>query len=88
MRSTTARGYGSQHQKLRARWAPFVAAGQVDCGRCGAPITSGQDWHLGHDDHDRTKYTGPEHAECNLSAAGQAGRAAQLDPPPRPATRW
>lgn len=65
------RGYGWSHQKLRAQWAPRVAAGGVSCARCHRPIEAGTPWQLGHTD-DRKGYTGPEHSSCNLSAAGRA----------------
>jgi hypothetical protein len=58
---TVARGYGHLHQKLRAEWAPRVAAGRVNCWRCGRLIRPGEPWDLGHDDNDRTLYRGPEH---------------------------
>ena len=77
---TTARGYGYQHQAKRDRWKPKVAAGQVRCWRCKLHIQSGQKWDLGHDDYDRTKYRGPEHAlakDCpaggNRATAGRRG---------------
>lgn len=63
--SRQARGYDAQHDALRARWAPLVEAGAVDCARCGRPIAAGSTWDLGHDDHDRTVHRGPEHAVCN-----------------------
>lgn len=59
--SSTARGYGGAHAKLRRQWAPKVAAGLVSCWRCGQPILPGQDWDLGHSDTDRSVYQGPEH---------------------------
>lgn len=62
---TSDRGYGWQHEKLRARWAPIVAAGTTNCARCHQPIHPGTPWDLGHDDHDRDHYTGPEHRRCN-----------------------
>ena len=34
---TTARGWGHRHQRLRRELAPFVAAGQARCTRCGLP---------------------------------------------------
>jgi hypothetical protein len=71
---TTARGYGAQHQQLRAEWAPLVDAGQVACARCGQPIEPGAPWDLGHTD-DRTAWTGPEHATCNRAAGGRNGKA-------------
>jgi hypothetical protein len=69
---TTARGYGTKHQRERARWAPRVEAGLVDCGRCGDRIQPGRPWDLGHDD-DRRTYRGPEHPSCNRKAGGANG---------------
>jgi hypothetical protein len=63
--TNTQRGYGYKHQLLRRRWAPLVAAGIVDCARCGQRIAPGQPWDLGHDDADRSRYNGPEHRRCN-----------------------
>jgi hypothetical protein len=75
-KGTTARGYGTVHQRERARWRPVVEAGGVVCRRCKLPIVPGTLWHLGHDDHDRTLPAAPEHARCNLvSAARRGGRA-------------
>jgi hypothetical protein len=72
--SASARGYGYAHQKLRAWWAPQVAAGIVPChatlcleeqdGRTRS-IRPGTPWHLGHNES-RTAWTGPEHARCNI----------------------
>ena len=79
--STAARGYGREHRQLRARWAPKVAAGAVDCWRCGRCIEPGEPWDLGHDDDDRTVYRGPECRRCNRAAPRlrQAGpRSSQL----------
>src|SRR5262245_47789596 len=67
--STIARGYGRDHQIRRQRYAPLVLAGGVKCARCGEPIQPGQQWDLGHDDHDRSLYSGPEHrhaADCPM----------------------
>lgn len=86
MRNTTARGYGHHHQQLRKRWAPNVAAGVVDCARCGERIEPGDPWDLGHDDHDRRVYTGPEHQACNRGTNGPGRR--DPDPQPRPRTPW
>lgn len=77
--STTARGYGSAHQGLRKRWAERIAQGGIDCWRCGKPINPGDPFDLGHDDHDRTKYRGPEHPACNRATKGRG------KPKPRPA---
>lgn len=73
-RGKRAHGSGTdwQHTKLRRSWQRRMDAGEaVDCWRCGRPIDR-TDWHLGHDDHDRRQYRGPEHPHCNLSAAGKA----------------
>lgn len=75
--TSTQRGYGRAHQTLRARLAPKVQAGLVDCWRCGQPIQPDEAWDLGHDDADRSLYRGAEHARCNRSAAGKQGRAVQ-----------
>jgi hypothetical protein len=46
--TTTDRGYGAKHQKLRQRVAREVAAGLVSCSRCGFPIAPAESWDLGH----------------------------------------
>lgn len=70
--STTARGYGWSHQKLRAQLKPEVDEGLVNCARCGQLITPDPDkfadgWELDHDPTDptRTRYLGPSHTSCN-----------------------
>lgn len=73
--NTTARGYGHIHQQKRAEWQKVIDAGAADCARCSDPIKPGDDWDLGHDDHDRSKYTGPECVKCNRSAGGRNGAA-------------
>lgn len=68
-----ARGYDKRHYAKRKRLAPLVATGTVRCWRCGEYIQQGQAWDLGHDDHDRSKHRGPEHAgPCNRAAGGRA----------------
>lgn len=69
--STTARGYGAEHQRARRAWAPVVAAGLVDCWRCGERIPADAPWDLGHDDLDRTMHRGPEHQRCNRATKGR-----------------
>lgn len=67
--STTARGYGWEHQQRRARWKPRVEAGGVACGHCGQPIAPGSEWHLGHPEDDPSATPVPWHAPCNLKYA-------------------
>lgn len=69
--TSTQRGYGGRHQKLRASWQRRINAGEVIvCWRptCSVRIT-GTAWHLGHDDDDRRIYKGPECIPCNTKAA-------------------
>lgn len=80
--SSTRRGYGYQHQMQRKAWASRVDAGGVACRRCGEPIPPGSEWDLGHDDHDRSAPTRPEHRECNR-ATRTPGR-----PTARPSGAW
>ena len=62
---------GGVHRKVhaleRARWAPLVATGTVDCSRCGYPINPGQRWDI-----DRRPWGWrPSHATCNRAAGGR-----------------
>jgi hypothetical protein len=61
--------YDNAHVRLRAQWAPRVAAGVVKCWRCDELIASGATWDLGHDDEDRAFYRGPEHRKCNRATS-------------------
>ena len=71
-----ARGYGSSHERLRARVARAIAEGRlVACARCGYAIRQGDAWHLDHDDNDRSRYVGASHASCNTAAGGRKGAA-------------
>lgn len=71
--TSTQRGYGTTHQRLRRALAPLVLSGRATCWRCGLPIQPNEAWDLGHDDADRSITRGPEHANtCNRSAAGRA----------------
>lgn len=66
--STSERGYGTAHQKLRAQVKrELVDPGLAFCWRCGRWINPGLPWDLGHDDEDRSLYRGPEHRRCNRS---------------------
>lgn len=88
--TTTQRGYGPRHQALREQWRPQVEAGRVVCPRCKLPILRGELWDLGHDDNDRTKYTGPEHQDCNRGAAKRAPDQVTpaVDPPAGLDPKW
>lgn len=67
-------GTDSMHTKLRRAWQSRMNAGEpVLCWRCGK-LVDPTNWHLGHDDDDRSRYRGPEHPKCNLSAAGRGSR--------------
>jgi hypothetical protein len=59
------------HDRLRREWAPLVADGTVQCWRCTELIKAGDPWDLGHDDHDRTQYMGPEHMRCNRGTSSR-----------------
>lgn len=73
--TTTERGYGIEHQRLRRVIAAQLERdGSVACWRCGRAIVAGQRWHLGHDDADRTVYRGAECVACNCATA-TPGRA-------------
>jgi hypothetical protein len=82
--ATTARGYGTKHQTLRKRWAPIVKRGEAVCARCNLEIPPDPtvtpcpkcgrlhtSWDLGHDDLDRSRWTGPEHQCCNRATNGR-----------------
>lgn len=90
--STTARGYGSAHQKLRKRVEGQVANG-VLCARCGKPIYPGEPWDLAHSDENRSVYTGAEHRGCNRGAPsrrkGRTGyQRPELPPIERHSREW
>lgn len=76
--STTARGYGWQHQRLRAYWKPIVERGEASCPRCGLPIPPEGPWDLGHTE-DRTTWTGPEHATCNRAAGARKANRRRIN---------
>jgi hypothetical protein len=66
------RGYGWKHEKLRKVWQRQIDEQHgptVLCARCLRPILPGQEWDLGHDDYDRSRYTGPEHRRCNRATS-------------------
>lgn len=86
-RNTTQRGYGTQHQRLRAAWQARINREGTTCVRCGGRIPAGsRKWDLGHT-ADRTGYTGPEHVRCNRSEGASRGNKQRATPPPRVAQR-
>lgn len=88
--TTTQRGYGPAHQALREQWRPYVEAGKVACARCKILIPPNDPWDLGHDDHDRTKHTGPEHLLCNRGAPKRTPdhTTPAIDPPAPLDPKW
>lgn len=70
------RGYDAAHDRLRATWQHKLDTGAtVWCWRClthgtRTPIDP-SNWHLGHDDEDRSKYRGPECVPCNTATSGR-----------------
>lgn len=75
--TTTERGYGWAHQRIRAATERLVRSGNAICARCGLPIGPTEPWDLGHSDYNRTVYSGPEHRRCNRATSGRH-RANQL----------
>lgn len=67
------RGYGQQHQSLRAAWQERIDTGErVVCWRCEVTVIEpGDAWDLGHDDADRDRYRGPECLPCNRATNGR-----------------
>lgn len=75
--STASRGYGSAHQRERAKWEAIVKRGDTKCARCQEPIAPDQAWDLGHND-DRTGYNGPECVPCNRGAGARNATAVRM----------
>ena len=68
--TTTQRGYGYAHQKMRATYQARMNAGETfTCPRCLTPILPGQAWDLEHEPGSRDTYDGPGHATCNRRTA-------------------
>jgi hypothetical protein len=63
--STTERGYGAAHQRVRDEWIPVVACGEAFCARCNRWIHPDEPWDLAHSPFDRGVYLGPMHRKCN-----------------------
>ncbi|SEG44707.1 Recombination endonuclease VII [Thermomonospora echinospora] len=69
--STTARGYGYNHQQLRkALLAKLKARPGQPCPHCGHPMHPDQALDLDHTD-DRTAYRGLAHRSCNTAAGAR-----------------
>ena len=65
------RGYDSAHDRRRAACQALMDRGEIfHCWRCGDLIDP-LVWHLGHDDHDRSRYRGPECVPCNTATKGR-----------------
>lgn len=89
--STTARGYGADHQAQREAWRPTVEAGQAHCTEIICLNTSrwiqpGTPWDLAHD---RTTggYLGPAHRKCNRSEGARWKQHKHPPSQPQP-NRW
>lgn len=70
------RGYDAEHDRIRAAYQRRMDAGETFvCWRCaelGRPHdVDPRDWHLGHDDADRSRYRGPECPAGNLATNGR-----------------
>ena len=50
---------------------PSRLDGGFTCWRCLCWYPVGTPWDLGHDDHDRTQYRGPECRPCNRATASR-----------------
>ena len=72
--SRQRRGYTSTHDALRRRWAAAVRRGGVHCGYCGAQISPGDPWDLGHPNDDKSQAPAPWHQACNRSFAARVTR--------------
>ena len=73
------RGYGAAHRARRRLLEPFVRSGAVPCARCGELIRWGEAWDLGHDDVDRSRYSGPEHASRNRATSSHRAKLRAAD---------
>lgn len=77
-KTTTQRGYGHRHQKLRLRWKRLLnQQGQLPCTRCPNLVHPTDDWELDHTD-DRDSYLGIAHKRCNRSAGGRKSQQPKI----------
>lgn len=70
------RGYDAEYDALRRAYERRMAEGErFDCWRCrelGTPhVVDPDDWHLGHDNQDRSIIHGPQCSASNLADAGR-----------------
>jgi hypothetical protein len=73
MASTTARGYGWTHQRIRAALIATYSPEQP-CWRCGGALGPFPELlDLGHVDGDKTRYAGLEHRWCSRAAGARYG---------------
>lgn len=68
--SATQRGYGVEHQRLRAQLLPDAI--NTPCHLCGELMLEDQKLHLDHNE-DRTGYRGFAHAACNARDGAKRG---------------
>jgi hypothetical protein len=69
--------YSAVHKTERAGWEPIVRAGDAMCAidvclHESRRIIPGEPWVLAHNEHDRTRYLGPAHADCNTAEGKRA----------------
>lgn len=72
------RGYDAAYDAERRAYQRRMDAGETfDCWRCrelGKPhLVDPHDWHLGHDNQDRSIIRGPQCSSSNLADAGRVG---------------
>lgn len=86
MPSSTQRGYGTVHRRLREQLVRTMDG--TPCARCGIPLRTGDDVHLDHRE-DRSGWIGLSHALCNLQAGAAKANRMRLEDtlPPVPAPR-
>lgn len=88
MATTTERGYGWTHQKLRATLLATYHPAQP-CWRCHRPLGPIPELlDLGHVDGDKTRYMGLEHRRCSRAAGARLANTRRRTTPPRTSRHW